>query len=84
MEKIHTPESSLIDCLMYDKNQQLLQVMYKRGKHQGKLRKYKRFPEESFANITRGASKGQSLILELRRYRDEKRTLINTFKKLFQ
>lgn len=83
MEKLHTPESSLIDCLIYDKSKQLLKVIYKNGKHQGKLRKYKDFPEESFNIITRAVSKGQSLLMELKRYKSEKKTLLNTLKKLF-
>lgn len=83
VEKINTPESTLIDFLIYDKQKNVLQVSYKRGKHTGNIRSYPNFPVDSFDMIITSHSKGKALLRELKRYKQEEKSFFSFFKNLF-
>ncbi|KXX70016.1 KTSC domain-containing protein [Flammeovirga sp. SJP92] len=83
VEKIITPESTLIDFLIYDRQKKTLQVTYKRGKHAGKSKVYRNFPADSFDMIITAPSKGKSLLRELKRYKQEEKSFFSFFKNIF-
>ncbi|NME70180.1 KTSC domain-containing protein [Flammeovirga aprica] len=83
VEKIITPESTLIEFLIYDRQKKALQVNYKRGKHAGETRVYKNFPADSFDMIITARSKGKALLRELKRYKQEEKSFFSFFKNLF-
>ncbi|MBD0402509.1 KTSC domain-containing protein [Flammeovirga sp. EKP202] len=83
VEKIITPESTLIEFLIYDRQKKSLQVAYKRGRHAGENRVYKNFPADSFDMIITAPSKGKALLRELKRYKKEENSFFSFFKKIF-
>ncbi|AZQ61027.1 KTSC domain-containing protein [Flammeovirga pectinis] len=83
VEKIITTESTLVEFLIYDRQTAELQVSYKRGKHSGKIRKYKDFPADSFDMIITSKSQGRALLRELKRYKHEENSFFGFFKNLF-
>jgi len=55
-------KSSLIDYLEYSKDNCLLKVKFKHGKHKGKIRSYEEVSPEQFFNILTAESVGKALI----------------------
>ncbi|NLR89997.1 MULTISPECIES: KTSC domain-containing protein [Flammeovirga] len=83
VEKIIPKKSSLIEFLIYDKQEHNLQVSYKRGKHAGKVITYKNFPQDSFDLVITSKSQGRALLRELKRYKKEQASFFSFFTNLF-
>ncbi|ANQ51314.1 KTSC domain-containing protein [Flammeovirga yaeyamensis] len=83
VEKIVPKKSSLIEFLIYNKQDNILQVSYKRGKHSGKVITYRDFPADSFDMIITSESQGRTLLRELKRYKKEKDSFFKFFINLF-
>lgn len=83
VEKITTPDSTLIEFLIYDRQKKVLQVAYKRGKHAGKNKTYNNFPADSFDMIITSKSKGKALLRELNRYKKEENSFFSFFRNIF-
>jgi hypothetical protein len=82
-ERIKTPDSSLIDYLVYDHAKEILQVMYKRGKYEGKLKTYKKFSRTAFEQIMQSESKGRELLKILQQLKQEDKSFLNFFRNIF-
>ncbi|MEH0156669.1 KTSC domain-containing protein [Limibacter armeniacum] len=81
-EKVQTPESSLIEFMVYDFDSEILQVKYKRGKRKGQVRTYKRISNKEYGWIMKSSSKGRALLTVLTQHRNEEVGVMSFFRRL--
>jgi hypothetical protein len=76
-------DSKLIEYMVYDRNTEVLEVMYKGGPNKGKQKKYKDFSAGALDHIVNHKSPGAALVSVLRK-REKKTDKKNIFQRLLQ
>jgi hypothetical protein len=71
-------KSSVIESLVYEYEQQTLEVNYKRGKRKGQLRKFKKISKEFFEDLIASKSVGK----RIRELSKKRKKMMSFFEKL--